>query len=130
MSIKISNVRNPQYNRVGTVDVLVTVEGIGEVPFTATPHDPELHGREIYSNAIAGMYGEIKPYTKLDELPETDTQALVRKKRNALLSKTDWTQLPDVPESTKNKWAEYRQLLRDIPQQPNFPHEVIWPEQP
>ena len=26
--------------------------------------------------------------------------------------------------------AKYRQLLRDIPQQPEFPYNVVWPEKP
>ena len=33
-----------------------------EVPFTATPDDPEEHGREIYNSAISGKYGEIRAF--------------------------------------------------------------------
>lgn len=51
-------------------------------------------------------------------------------KRNALLASTDWTQLPDVPEGTKDRWLVYRQALRDITDQPGFPLLVIWPIQP
>lgn len=41
----------------------------------------------------------------------------VRSERNALLSASDWTQLPDsaLSESKKTEWATYRQALRDVP---------------
>ena len=50
--------------------------------------------------------------------------------RANLLSGSDWTQLPDVPIQTKQAWAEYRQALRDIPQQSNFPENIVWPQAP
>lgn len=51
-------------------------------------------------------------------------------KRAGLLQKTDWTQLPDVPEATRTKWQPYRQALRDITLQDGFPQNIIWPEMP
>lgn len=50
----------------------------------------------------------------------------VRKKRNRLLAATDWAVLPDV--NTSSDMLEYRQALRDIPQQSSFPWEISWPE--
>lgn len=50
--------------------------------------------------------------------------------RNVKLNKTDWTQLPDIPEEKRKKYAEYRQKLRDIPQQEGFPDNVQWPIEP
>ncbi len=40
----------------------------------------------------------------------------LRQKRNAMLSSSDWTVLPDSPLSATEKtaWLEYRQDLRDI----------------
>lgn len=55
---------------------------------------------------------------------------LIRRKRDTLLSASDWTQLPDVPLATKSAWATYRQALRDITEQPGYPVEVIWPITP
>ena len=42
---------------------------------------------------------------------------LVREDRYNLLSKCDWTQLPDngLSDSKKAEWATYRQSLRDLP---------------
>ena len=53
-----------------------------------------------------------------------------REKRDRLLADSDWTQLPDVPLETQTAWATYRQALRDVPQQPDFPTNVTWPEAP
>lgn len=49
----------------------------------------------------------------------------VLQKRQALLINTDWTQLPDAPVD-KQAWAAYRQHLRDITQQPDFPTKIDW----
>jgi hypothetical protein len=51
----------------------------------------------------------------------------VRNQRDLLLAATDWTQLPDVPQTTKDKWVTHRKALRDVPQQAGFPFNVIWP---
>jgi len=37
------------------------------VPFIATANDPEIHGAEIYNNALAGNYGKIQKYTPTPE---------------------------------------------------------------
>ena len=41
----------------------------------------------------------------------------VRVRRNMLLTACDWTQMPDAPHdaTTTLEWADYRQLLRDLP---------------
>jgi hypothetical protein len=53
----------------------------------------------------------------------------VRSIRNTKLKDCDWTQLDD---STANKsaWAAYRQALRDISSQADFPWAVTWPLNP
>lgn len=58
------------------------------------------------------------------------TEFEIKAKRGLLLKQSDWTQLPDVPLSTKETWAEYRQYLRDIPSQAGYPFEVTWPVPP
>ena len=61
--------------------------------------------------------------------PDDVVWPIIRSRRAILLAETDWTQLPDVPLATKNLWAEYRQALRDITQQPD-PRNIIWPTAP
>lgn len=54
----------------------------------------------------------------------------VRQQRDQLLAATDWTQVTDVPQAIKDRYAAYRQALRDIPQQEGFPDNVVWPVAP
>jgi hypothetical protein len=49
--------------------------------------------------------------------------------RNAELSMSDWTQLPDAPVD-KLAWAKYRQELRDLPQQGGIANEAQFPVKP
>jgi hypothetical protein len=69
-----------------------------------------------------------------DELnAETNGKAEeVREQRNKLLASSDWTQLSDSPLNSLQKadWLEYRNELRNIPEQQGFPWEVVWPTQP
>ena len=52
----------------------------------------------------------------------------VRKSRNALLVATDYMGLADYP--VKAGELEYRQALRDVPQQAGFPKTHAWPNKP
>lgn len=61
---------------------------------------------------------------------ETDSQAdEVRSQRNQMLYECDWTQLSDAPVNSLD-WANYRQELRDVPNQAGFPWSVVWPTPP
>lgn len=53
---------------------------------------------------------------------------LARLRRNELLAASDWTQTADAPVD-RNAWAAYRQQLRDLPEQPNWP-DVEFPTPP
>jgi hypothetical protein len=55
--------------------------------------------------------------------------AEMRQQRNDLLSVCDWTQLSDAPVNS-SAWANYRQELRDIPEQEGFPWDITWPVTP
>lgn len=77
--------------------------------------------------------------TKISDLDAAEPMRLLRKERNSLLDKTDWTQHDDVPSETKTKWQTYRQQLRDLPSSAsptldsdynlNF-SSVTWPTEP
>lgn len=51
-----------------------------------------------------------------------------RDKRDKLLLETDKYMLPDYPieEKEKDKIKEYREFLRNIPEQKNFPYDIRW----
>lgn len=52
--------------------------------------------------------------------------------RDKLLAETDWTQTLDAPLSTasKEEFRVYRQALRDVPQQADYPNTIHWPVKP
>ena len=59
----------------------------------------------------------------------SDKETEVRQQRNQLLNACDWTQLPDAPVNA-DEWIVYRQALRDITTQVNFPWNIVWPDIP
>jgi lipase chaperone LimK len=67
----------------------------------------------------------------IDIKNEQLTPENIRKKRNALLAESDWTQIADATVD-KTAWATYRQSLRDITTHSNFPdlEDSDWPTAP
>jgi len=53
----------------------------------------------------------------------------IREQRNKLLSESDWTQIPDCTVN-KQAWLDYRNALRNLPQNFNSPFDVVWPSKP
>ncbi|MGF6877356.1 tail fiber assembly protein [Paraburkholderia sp. MM5477-R1] len=59
-----------------------------------------------------------------------------RKYRDACLDASDGrATVTDAPAGSKaanmaQAWHDYRQALRDVPQQPGFPLDIDWPERP
>lgn len=58
----------------------------------------------------------------------TNNPAELRITRNRLLAETDWAGATDVTMS--DAMRTYRQALRDIPQQPDFPNRFTIPVKP
>jgi hypothetical protein len=58
--------------------------------------------------------------------------AELRKKRNALLASSDWTQGSDTPlsDQAKAEWTVLRQSLRNLPATTGDPANPTWPEAP
>lgn len=120
---------NARRNAWGTIDCDVTLAETGEViPFTATPYDPEEHGRVLY-NQLDTTYSSQVAECSEEERYEVHS-CIARRDRNRRLKRTDWTQQADVPEATRSLWTAYRQALRDVPSQTGFPYEISWPVPP
>jgi len=67
----------------------------------------------------------------VDEAAKTEAEGnAIRAERDRLLAASDWTQLADCPldDEGKTAWGDYRQGLRDVPQQAEFPTIVQWPD--
>ena len=65
----------------------------------------------------------------LQELSEQQASDNIRAERDRCLVKSDWSQLSDAPVDAA-AWATYRQELRDLPSQSEFPFNITWPTQP
>lgn len=71
-------------------------------------------------------------YNPEDEWTEDQWATAVRRKRDSLISGTDYYILPDYPSTPDGIEAvkQYRQELRDITLQSGFPRNVQWPSLP
>lgn len=68
---------------------------------------------------------------RTDEMRLAEKWVEVREIRDKKLLQSDWTTLPDVPLTDKQKqaWMAYRQQLRDITLQQD-PFSIVWPIAP
>jgi hypothetical protein len=109
----------------------------GEILRIVICNDPEqqIVNGEAY---IEGEFSDIdyivsngQAVAKPTPIFDADAAAMqIRIKRNKLLAACDWTQVNDVPAATSQKWAAYRQALRDITEQQTFPENVVFPVAP
>jgi len=55
-----------------------------------------------------------------------------RTRRAALLAACDWivARSAEWGEPVPDAWANYRQALRNVPDQPGFPADINWPQEP
>lgn len=69
---------------------------------------------------------------KTEEQKLTELATTIRSKRNLLLAETDYLLMPDyqISEEYLKKVKEYRQQLRDITKQDEFPKNVTFPNFP
>lgn len=64
---------------------------------------------------------------------DAENAKIVRLERNHRLNASDWTHTSDTKLSTSKlaEWATYRQALRDITSDSNFPSgDITWPTKP
>lgn len=67
--MKILAVKDGAYIENGMINALVHFEGFDDfIPFTASPDDPEEHGRQLYTDLKAGKYGPVTPFTVTPEM--------------------------------------------------------------
>lgn len=91
---------------------------------------------EDYENLVwHDGHGYTKPSldeinAKVAELTIQEPWDYLRRERNRLLTESDWSQTPDVPESIKSAYLTYRQALRDLPANTTDPENPAWPEKP
>tara|TARA_X000001388_G_scaffold67177_1_gene54371 strand:+ start:275 stop:568 length:294 start_codon:yes stop_codon:yes gene_type:complete len=86
---------------------------------------------------VINLTAEEEAAIDAEELAELDflTQLKIeenRVSRNAKLTGSDWTQMPDITLTNKDEWLAYRQALRDLPTHSNWPNleDSDWPTKP
>lgn len=103
---------------------------------------PDFRGTDCWSG-----YGDKHTITEIGETvpdgasqtepePEQPTSKQLahdaRAQRDARLSACDWVVIrtQELGQPVQQEWSEYRQALRDIPEQVGFPQSVDWPTEP
>lgn len=109
-------------------------DGTGHIEYTdGQPNYPL--GDNDYNTEVAPFVALWQAeYDRLEEernrpLTPEEKASAIRQRRDALLSATDYRMMPDYPMSDAERDAlkAYRQALRDVPEQPDFPNSVVWP---
>ena len=85
--------------------------------------DEYIESRDVVAQLVLPFPDEILQNIHIQNL---------RKKRNQLLSATDWTRMDDngLDDDDREIWAIYRQELRDITNLYSSLDDVVWPESP
>ena len=78
---------------------------------------------------VVGGVAVLKPSEDVRQAEIARAWVMLRRRRDAMLSACDWTQVPDAPVDHA-AWAAYRQQLRDLPSVVDDPLNVLWPETP
>jgi len=78
-------------------------------------------GKDIINGSVANIDGD-------DSVYFTELCEKARKKRNTLITETDWWAASDRTMTAEQ--TAYRQALRDITDQAGFPTDITWPTKP
>jgi hypothetical protein len=118
---------------VEAIEADILALGYRKVLMTEAPDDGYRYGVSGFEEVNGVLQTTLVRVNEAQNLVQLEAYgARVKQRRNELLGKCDWTQMPDVPLSAEAKqaWATYRQALRDLTAQAKFPWNVVWPEQP
>lgn len=105
--------QNPDYLYVEDLETITI--GTDSTPY---PGDPD--ATWIYWTQID---------TEKNGVPVEYVWERLRNRRDILLTNTDYRMVTDAPWDTQN-WANYRQALRDLPDNTSDPRLAQWPEAP
>lgn len=138
---RVSRTAKPESNQFQIVvsDGVEEVDGVWQEKWVVSDmfSDRQKHV-DADGNEVSSMgddnYARTVTVTKAEQ--EADHQAMldaeagasVRAERDRLLKETDYHALVDF--TLSEEMRSYRQALRDIPQQADFPNGVIWPDSP
>lgn len=128
------NYRNPKYCQDGVrIDCEIEHPVYGWIPFLCDPTDTgaqfdvqELHQRIIDDGNVASMtQEEINSQIEFEVLIVRDQ--LLTEVNSIASNALAWM---DLTQEQQQALSDYRHALLDVPQQPDFPHQVVWPVSP
>jgi hypothetical protein len=109
----------------------------GDIPDTIIPDPPEFDEWTQRAEVLPAEVGDPEHEWQVIDLTAEEQQELIdgacnglRWQRNQLLLESDFFNFPDACVANVQDWLDYRQALRDVPEQPNFPKSFIWPDKP
>ena len=125
----IMNYRNAKHISEGRIDCEIEHPMHGWIPYTLNPADIK-NDDLLASMALADDVAAYVPPTQAELDAEIAKQ--IRVDRGDRLTEVDavagnalrWAALDA---DTQAAWALYRQELLDVPQQEDFPNDVLWP---
>lgn len=113
-------------------DELLASYGVFTVSEMAAPnYNPDTHKIAKWEKPqlVDGTWvlsWDVIPFTQKDvDKAEEQAALAARETRDQMLADTDYWGLADQVMTAEKR--EYRQALRDVPQQPGFPNKISWP---
>ncbi len=145
-----------KYRKRETGEIIFTDQNF--INYNSLPLDTEItdeiadkHGFDIVINVPTPEHDPIYEFAFWDDVEEKNGKYYMKweigdkrkeweenpeiaqeifKQRDTLLYRTDWWALPENANSYTEERKKYRQDLRDLTEQPNFPFIIDWPEYP
>lgn len=111
---------------------------LGPMPADPKPTDPPEYDPWTQTAFVkpAEFGAEFYEWEVVDKTPEeraeyaAATEFALRMQRNQLLLESDFFNFPDACVANVQDWLDYRQALRDLPTDPSWPKNVLWPTKP
>jgi hypothetical protein len=99
----------------------------GEIEYTDGTPNQKIEELSIFEQAIEDYNNEVERIENKKEETARDYWEELRVLRNQRLTESDWTQVADAPltEEHKDAWKNYRQELRDLPQNIIDPKPIV-----
>jgi hypothetical protein len=109
------------------------LEEWGVYPVVVLPK-PTIDERTHYlkSSVFYQVDGKWQIHFSAEPLPQIQVEQALRSERDGLLAESDWivSKSYEQQNPVPDEWVDYRQKLRDLPTQQNFPYDIIWPLKP
>lgn len=105
---------------------------VGEVPGSIDPVDYPYLTLDENNNVVVDSDKKAQALINIPQQEQAEAMKLIRIQRDLLLKESDFSQLPDSPfdNNTIEEWKQYRQELRDFPNNVQDPFNPDWPVKP